>query len=424
MPANRGNNNRETPRALMMNATMKCPAPLLLLVLSLIIAGCASPRAPEEEQQAAPQTLQGLLQAASDSDDRSRSQRYRLQAVEMLQQQEDYQGARQLLQTLSTEPMDPPERDQYLLLSMESIVATGDRRWARSLSPELDRALPRRLPEALQERALQMQLKTQLMANQPVRAALALIHNDRAAENREQGQRHDRIWRLLRSSPEADLEKASREYSDSDTQGWLELALVLSAGHGASMESQSATVRRWQENWPNHPAAITPPRELQLIARLSRDRPRRIALALPLSGPLGSAGQAIREGFMAAVYDEFGQNGGDNTSVDIYDTHARPFDEIYAALLTDSPDLVVGPLGKEDLSGLKDQSRLPIPILAMGYLEADQPVPENLYQFGLSGEDEARQVAERLALDGHRNAVLIAPEGDWGQRMESHFQQH
>lgn len=421
MPAIRGNNNREPPCALMMTDMMKNRAPLLLLVLTLIISGCATPVDPKDQQAEVPQTLEGLLQAARDSDDPARSQRLRLLAVEKLQQREEYQSAGQLLQALSGESMARSEKDQYQLLAMQNITATGNRRWARSLSPELKPTLPRRLPESLQARAVNLQTETHILAGQPVRAALVLIRNPRLDTEETVATRHNRIWRLLRGSHEADLEQASREYTDSATQGWLELALVLVADPGASMEAQSATVRRWQKNWPNHPAAMQPPRELELIAHLSRDRPRTIALALPLSGPLASAGQAIREGFMAAVYEEYGHNGDGGTTVDIYDTHATPFEEIYAGLLASSPDLVVGPLGKEDLAGVKDQSQLPIPMLALSYLQEDQPVPENLYQFGLSGEDEARQVAERLARDGHHNAILIAPQGEWGERMKSSF---
>ncbi|TVP56045.1 MAG: LppC family lipoprotein [Halomonadaceae bacterium] len=392
---------------------------LLPLFAILLLAGCATPL--DQERDTTPFTLEQLLQQARDTSDLAASQRLRLQAVEMLQQQQDYESARQLLQTMATERLKQAERDQFQLLAMNNIVATGDRRWAGTLSPSLDPNHPERLPENMQLLGIQLQEDTHLLAQQPLRAALVLIRNPQLADSEELSQRHDRIWRYLRGSHEDDLEQASRDFSDHTTQGWLELALVLMADPRAVMEAQSATVRRWQQNWPNHPAAMEPPRELQLIARLSQDRPRKIVLALPLSGPLASAGRAIREGFMAAVYEEFSQNGESGASVDIFDTHGTPFSEIYAELLTSNPDLVVGPLGRDDLAGLKNQDRLPVPLLALSYLEDDEPVPQGLYQFGLSGEDEARQVADRLARDGHRNAILIAPRGEWGERMKDSF---
>lgn len=420
MPAIRGNNNREPALALMMTA-MTRPRILLSFCLFLLLAGCATPVDEKREREAPAFTLEQLLQQARDTTDPAASQRYRLQAVEKLQQQQEYESARQLLQIMAGESMNQAERDQFQLLAMHNIIATGDSRWAATLSSSLDLDLAGRLPEEHQLRAVQLQEVTHLLAGQPLRGALVLIRNPQLAEDEELSQRHDRIWRYLRDSLEADLEQASRDFSDHTTQGWLELALVLMVDQRASMEAQSATVRRWQQNWPGHPAAKNPPRELQLIARLSQDRPRKLALALPLSGPLASAGRAIREGFMAAAYEEFAENGEKSTSVDIFDTHATPFQEIYAELLTSNPDLIVGPLGKEDLSGFKNQRRLPIPLLALSYLEDDEQAPENLYQFGLSGEDEARQVADRLARDGHRNAILIAPRGEWGERMKNSF---
>ena len=46
--------------------------------------------------------------------------------------------------------------------------------------------------------------------------------------------------------------------------------------------------------------AVTQKRKL--IATLADSRPEKIALALPLQGPLATAGKAIRDGFLAAYY--------------------------------------------------------------------------------------------------------------------------
>ena len=48
----------------------------------------------------------------------------------------------------------------------------------------------------------------------------------------------------------------------------------------------------------------------------------------------------------------------------------------------------------------------------------------NLFQFGLSPEDEAKQIAQRAWFDGHNKAAMIYPEGNWGKRVAAAFKQH
>jgi len=47
-----------------------------------------------------------------------------------------------------------------------------------------------------------------------------------------------------------------------------------------------------------------------------------------------------------------------------------------------------------------------------------------LYQFALLPEDEARQVAERIWLEGHNKGIIIYPESNWGERIGKAFQQY
>jgi outer membrane PBP1 activator LpoA protein len=51
--------------------------------------------------------------------------------------------------------------------------------------------------------------------------------------------------------------------------------------------------------WPGHPAASRLPRDLQLLQQLIAEKPKHVALLLPVSGKLGRAGRAIRDGFFA-----------------------------------------------------------------------------------------------------------------------------
>jgi hypothetical protein len=72
---------------------------------------------------------------------------------------------------------------------------------------------------------------------------------------------------------------------------------------------------------------------------------------------------------------------------------------------------------------LSSQEHLPVPTLALNYSNISENLPKELYQFGLSPEDEARQVAEKAWLDGHNQAIVLVPQGLWGDRIYTAFQQ-
>ncbi|MDX1636018.1 MAG: penicillin-binding protein activator, partial [Marinobacter sp.] len=220
----------------------------------------------------------------------------------------------------------------------------------------------------------------------------------------------------LKRVPASAIRNRSEQAIGYDSQGWFELALMLREP-GMSLEDQGKAIRSWQANWAGHPAASQLPSELSLITMLSQERPEKIALALPLSGPLASAGAAVRDGFMAAFYADPSADDFD-IEITITDTHEKAFGNLYAELRKDNPDLIVGPLEKESLAAVMQQEAMPVPLLALNYYDQAQPPPRNLYQFGLSAEDEARQIARRLQQEGHKQVLALIPEGDWGNRVE------
>lgn len=66
---------------------------------------------------------------------------------------------------------------------------------------------------------------------------------------------------------------------------------------------------------------------------------------------------------------------------------------------------------------------LPVPALGLNYLPAGKKAPEGLYQFGLSAEDEARQIADRLKAKDIQHALVLIPQGEWGDRVEAALNQ-
>ncbi len=390
--------------------------PFLAIVL---LQGCAT--APDDEAPAQPQTVQGLLQAASQTDDAEQRLSWELKAAEQLAREEDHIAASRILAGMDRERLSESQRDRYLGLVVRISAATEDTELGASVADQLERDLAQRVEQEDQARTVLDQATLHRNLNAPLRGAQVLISNRSLLDEDKQKDAINRTWQLLRESPLDELEEASMRATDSDEQGWLELALSLRETERDTLEVQSGTIRRWQENWPEHPATTHPPRELELLANLPDERPEHLALALPLSGPLAGPGRAVREGFMAAFYED--NNGEHPIELTIHDTSQDQFRQVYAELLEANPDLVIGPLDREELSRLTDQPSLPVPVLALNYLDERSDAPKQLYQFGLAGEDEVRQVAQRLAAEGHRNALVFAPAGSWGNRMIGAFEQ-
>lgn len=399
---------------------MKTKFPVLLFIVALLVTGCATPPeqaalSPEEHH-----SVQSLLRSAEQTRDTTVSQDYRLEAARRLQAQARYEQSQDVLDGLSGEALSQERESEYLRLAIHNTYTLEDRERAERLAGELDPGLAGRLPETHQARTVLEHARVMELADEPWKAARVLIQGFSFIDRDKHQESVDRIWNHLRQTPEETLEQASQRATDTGEQGWLELALSMRATRGDTLEAQSGTIQRWVENWRRHPAATNLPRELALLAELPEKRPEHLALALPLSGSMAGPGRAIREGFMAAYYADLPSNGH-NMTISVHDTHEQNFDAIYAELLETDPDLVIGPLRREEVENLTDQNRLPIPVLALNYLDERTNAPIGLYQFGLSSEDEVEQVAERLAVEGHRNALLFAPAGDWGNRMLNAF---
>lgn len=151
-------------------------------------------------------------------------------------------------------------------------------------------------------------------------------------------------------------------------------------------------------------------------------KPKNIALLLPLEGPNGSSGQAIRNGFLAAYYYTK-QTLSSVPTVNVIDTSGGNIIALYQQAVEKGADFVVGPLIKQDLQTLINQGHLTVPTLALNTLDNTSGVVENLYQFSLSQQDEAEQTAIRAKQDGYSHALLIVPAGNWGAEIAQSFTQ-
>ncbi|NOZ37247.1 MAG: ABC transporter substrate-binding protein [Gammaproteobacteria bacterium] len=226
------------------------------------------------------------------------------------------------------------------------------------------------------------------------------------------------IWQALAMLTEQALMQLRTDPPPNVLSGWMDLVRIAKTYQLRPAMLRQA-VQRWQHTYPQHPA------DQQIIqGLLNRQQqdvslPKQIALLLPFSSKFGKAAEAIRDGFLGAYYARHMKN---RQSIHIYDVSNSDVTTVYQQALAQGADFVVGPLDKAAIARIASQNPLPVPTLALNYSQGNN-IPVNLYQFGLSPEDEARQVAERTWFDGYVNAVTLVPTGPWGERVVQAFTQ-
>lgn len=402
-------------------------ATLCLLLLGLL-AGCSTPgrqapeSTPDEElsQEAVEQRVRETVARARESQSPER-ERHLLSAGELLVAQEEFDWARNLLGSVDARQLTGEDFFRYTELMGAVALNEGAYILARRIltNPRLERqwdSLPDERARALRRYRAQLFERT----GEPVAAAgerIALEQRldepDAVQTNREQ------LWQGLMTLSPQRLERAIDQAGSDTLAGWLTLA-ALTRNTQTDLERQQERVRQWQADWPDHPASQQPPDDLQLLRRLIEQQPRQIALLLPSEGPLSRAADAIRDGFMVGYYRAL-DDGSKLPRLRSYDTAgAEAITDLYERAVAEGADLVIGPLDKQRVDGLYEANELPIPVLTLNYRQrhedSDRSAPEGLYQFGLAAEDEARQVARRAHRDGHRRAMVMAPDRGWSRR--------
>ena len=226
------------------------------------------------------------------------------------------------------------------------------------------------------------------------------------------------IWQALAMLTEQALMQLRTDPPPNVLSGWMDLVRIAKT-YQLRPRMLHQAVQQWQRTYPRHPAD----RQIieSLLNRQQQDvsLPKHIALLLPFSSKFGKAAEAIRDGFLAAYYARHTKNP---QSIRIYNVSNEDVLAIYQQALAQGADFIVGPLDKTAIARIASRNPLPVPTLALNYSLEDN-IPVNLYQFGLSPEAEARQVAERTWFDGHVNAVTLVPAGPWGDRVVQAFSQ-
>jgi uncharacterized protein len=199
--------------------------------------------------------------------------------------------------------------------------------------------------------------------------------------------------------------------------GWLELGRILADAKSGALGTQRRLLA-WRDRNPAHPAAESLWKRPAERPAAPGGGPRQVALLLPLSGRAAAAGGAVRDGFLGAYYED---GGAARPTLRIYDVAERDAPSAYLQAVADGSDFVVGPLTREEVAALATLADGRATTLALNFLPDGVQVPERFYQYALSPEDEARLAARRIASDGRTSGVTLAPQSDWGRRVQAAF---
>ena len=340
----------------------------------------------------------------------------------------------------------------YLLLAADSLIQDDQIDKAEEILQQLDRAS---LPQSQQFRYTLIQADLANKKHQPQEVLRFLsvppanasnderirFHAQRAAAYKEQLQASQYIKELmaldaLLTTDEAQLQVQTDILSaltrmspqsigsqfpapDNTTRGWIELAGLLRDFPNEPAEI-IAPYREWRDLFPQHPAVpgllsnYYSYQQQQIPATFSQ-----IAVLLPLEGPYALPARTIRDGLMSAWYNDSNEN---RPKLKFYDSSNS--DQIWPLLnqaADDGADMVIGPLSKPSVLQLARAGSLPLPVLALNQVNTDSIPPQNLYQFSLSPEDEARQVAVWAAFRGYREPAVLYPSTSLGERMATAF---
>ncbi len=397
--------------------------PLLLLLIAVLLGGCATTGMPGSSGERRAERLAEsgnyedaagqYIGLASEAEGAER-QRLTLLAIEQWLEAGDGRRARTALRRI---PAPAGGELLWLWSSDAAALALWEGRPDDALA--LLEPLSRQpLPQERRLRVAALHADAWFQKGDPIRALQLYRQREEAlSDARDVERNRQRLWAGLLVSRPRNLRAAIDLSNDPEVRGWLSLG-ALATSTGQQGVAWANGVQRWQDEFSEHPAMeLLADMDLPAVGELGF--PRQIALLLPLSGSNAVAGKAVQNGFLGAYFADVNELGSEQ-QVRVYDSE-RGAAAAYRLAVNDGAEFVVGPLLRNGVTAIATESLLPIPVLTLNYLPDNLLAPPGLYQFALSPEDEATAAAHRALEDGHRRALALVPRNDWGRRLLNSF---
>ena len=436
------------------------------IIVAMLLASCTgqAPQAPTESVQgAATGSSDYYLQQAQQSGDDNKAD-WQLLAVRALVREGKAPQAYNQLNAM-TQQLSAEQQLEQKLTTAEVQLALKDFAPAATTLSTIN-------PTSLTNDQKARYYQAQIDASQG-RTSLGVIRAYIAQEPLLQGQPHqdniDRTWMSLTQLSAQDASSIVINADENTLQGWLDLLSVWQSNK-QDPDLLKAGIKDWQRRYPVNPAAKNLPVQLNNVLTFQQASTGKIALFLPMSGPAQVYGNAIQQGFNAAMTGQVSQPAPQNASVDqnaqaqtatdpdaavstsapdasastatpaeqpqtsapatapvassnaqvkIYDTNGQPLSALLTQAQQDGATLVVGPLLKDQVNELSSD-QTPLNVLALNQPETEKNAP-NICYFALSPEDEAQDAARHMWSQQKRMPLLLVPRGNFGDRIAQAF---
>lgn len=309
-------------------------------------------------------------------------------------------------------PAADAESIEYLLLYASSALSAGDPSGALE---RLD-ALPDDLSGEPLTRSLRLRGEAWFDLGRGAPAVEVLVRRESLLDGGAIEDNRRLIWNRLQEAATAGADFSAPPDTGMNEAGWLELGRILESSGGNPLRLRAA-LNQWRESHPQHPASLTVLGPIMAEFQALTAYPRKVALILPLQGPLAASAKAVRDGFVAAHFEEPVESRPD---ILVLDSGRQGVLGAWEQAAAQGADFVVGPLSKDEVSELTAVSG-GIVTLALNEPSGDVALPATVFQFPLAPEDEAAQAADRVLADGLYRGVAMVPANDWGMRIAESF---
>lgn len=413
-----------------MTAAIPRPLTFLLVLTSFAVTGCAGPTTERNPGPAEPPATASrpayapddpaalLREARRTAPDRTAS--LEVEAAMLYELRGEYDRVAEIVSSLAAERLRGNDRDRFAWLDARMLLDEG--------RPEEAWVVLSELPDwrqvsglSTEERQLAASIRARVLAanGRWLSALREYLLRDDLLGGFERENNRRLIWETaLRVEHPARTAARPDLAREPVLRGWLELVDIAQSRY-PSLEAQYDSVMLWRRRWEDHPAAFDLPEPLARLPELIALRPSRVALLLPLTGPLESAGKALRDGFMAAHFAALA-SGGDAPLIMVFDTADGDVTRVYAEAVDQGAEVVIGPLARDAVRDLVMLQPREVPVLALNST-GGMDTSASLIQFGLIPEDEGRQMAERAHADGMQRALLLHAQEAWADRVMISF---
>lgn len=368
-----------------------------------------------------------LIEQASADDDTEAKVRHVFQAIEKYIDGKLFNKADKLLSAVDTENLNKIQLNTYNFLQAKYNYETLKPYKANSYLAKIQKNIFKNSEPNLTEKLKEyFKLKYQInyALNNNEEAIASQIQYNKFLEDSSFNafkENNQEIWNNLVKLSKSQVLNLKQEYShDPHIQGWLDLALVFNTGNqelDKSTENANETHKKlnnWYSINPRHDAVkLFELKEVNTFKKLENYKAHqvnKIALLLPMSGKYKGIAEPIKLGFLSAYY---AKKNGQNLKIIFIDS-SKEYD-----INSIDADVIVGPLLKAEVKKvIKNKKRDNVKVLALNYSKNSN---NNVFQFGISAEDEAEQAALRINNLGFQNTLIIAEQSSWGERVSNAF---